>query len=703
MSDPTRKSTAMYRFKNKAGEYRWIETTFTNMIGNEAVNGIVLNFHDITERRLAKEALEESDWKFRALFEKGPIGVAYHVMVNDSEDKPVNYFFLDANKSYQELTGVDPRGKMVTEAFPGIENDPFDWIGTFGRVARKGESVRFETFLQSNKRWYDCVGYQYKPNHFVSAFTDITKRKEAELSLKETNEKLFQANIELVESKEKAEESEMRFKTLHNATFGGIAIHDKGIIWDCNQGLSEITGYSTDELNGMDGLLLIAESSRELVMNNILTEYEKPYEVDGLRKNGEHYPLRLEARKIPYRGKMMRSVEFRDITLQKKIEKDLILAKEKAEESDRLKTAFLANMSHEIRTPMNGILGFTNLLSEPGLTNEEKSGFISIIQKSGERMLNTVNDLIDISKIETGQVKLVYEEININLQVLYLFGFFEFQAKEKNLTITLKNNIPDNFAIVKTDITKFDSILSNLIKNAIKYTEVGTIEIGCSRQNQQLEFYVRDTGIGIPKHRHQAIFNRFEQADIGGTRAFQGSGLGLAIAKANTEMLGGKIWLESEPETGSTFYFNILSENGEIEIDNRLEYNGIGGSKKTGGKIKLLIAEDDEAGYFYLVTILKPLDCEIIRYFTGTETVEKCRKNNDIDIILMDIRMPEMNGYDATQRIREFNKDVIVIAQTAFALLGDKEKALNVGCNEYISKPIKRKELIELIQKYVNK
>jgi CheY-like chemotaxis protein/nitrogen-specific signal transduction histidine kinase len=410
----------------------------------------------------------------------------------------------------------------------------------------------------------------------------------------------------------------------------------------------------------------------------------------------------LEARKIPYHGKMMRSVEFRDITLQKKIENDLIIAKEKAEESDRLKTAFLANMSHEIRTPMNGILGFTNLLSEPGLTNEEKSGFISIIQKSGERMLNTVNDLIDISKIETGQVKLVYEEININLQVLYLFGFFEFQAKEKNLTITLKNNIPDNFAIVKTDISKFDSILSNLIKNAIKYTEAGTIEIGCSRQNQMLEFYVRDTGIGIPKRRHQAIFNRFEQADIGDTRAFQGSGLGLAIAKAYTEMLGGKIWLESEPETGSTFYFNILSENREIEIDKRLEYNGIGGSKKTGGKIKLLIAEDDEAGYFYLVTILKPINCEIIRCFTGTETVEKCRKNNDIDIILMDIRMPEMNGYDATQRIREFNKDVIIIAQTAFALLGDKEKALNAGCNEYISKPIKRKEIIELIQKYVN-
>jgi len=197
------------RYRCKDNTYKWIQITISNFLHDPEINGLLGNYHDITDRKEAEEAMKESDWKFRALFEKGPIGVAYHVMVNDANDSPIDYFFLDANETYCELTGVDPRGKFVTEAFPGIENDPFDWIGVFGKVARTDETIRFETYLEFNKRWYDCVGYQYKPDHFVAAFLEITKRKQAELQLQEMNEVLNQINTELNAAKENAEDSDV--------------------------------------------------------------------------------------------------------------------------------------------------------------------------------------------------------------------------------------------------------------------------------------------------------------------------------------------------------------------------------------------------------------------------------------------------------------------------------------------------------------
>ena len=250
---------------------------------------------------------------------------------------------------------------------------------------------------------------------------------------------------------------------------------------------------------------------------------------------------------------------------RKKAEEELKAALIKAQESDRLKSAFLANMSHEIRTPMNGILGFTNLLAEPDLTAAEKRGFIGIIQKSSERMLNTVNDLIDISKIETGQMPLVYSAINVTCQLQTLIDFFVLQAREKNLILKLNNKLSNDNDIFSTDVTKFDSILTNLIKNAVKFTDSGTIEVGCSSDGNFLQFYVSDTGIGIPKHRQEAVFKRFEQADITDSRALQGSGLGLAIAKAYVEMMGGKIRLDSEEGKGSVFCFTLpLHQDGQV-------------------------------------------------------------------------------------------------------------------------------------------
>lgn len=378
--------------------------------------------------------------------------------------------------------------------------------------------------------------------------------------------------------------------------------------------------------------------------------------------------------------------------------KELVAAKEKAEESDRLKSAFLANMSHEIRTPMNGILGFTNLLNDPHFSGEEKTDFIKIIQKSGQRLMNTVNDLIDISKIETGQMTLQLEYCNILERIESLQRFFKIEASEKNIRLEVVCDVEKENENLITDINKIDSILTNLIKNAIKYTDSGSIEIGCRYTDNFYIFSVRDTGIGIPKKRQEAIFNRFEQADLSDRRGYEGSGLGLAIAKAYVEMLDGTIRIESEEGRGSTFYIKlpVKKEMNDVLFPVSLQ-NIPSGSKPQ--KFKIIIAEDDDIGYTYLVTILRTFDCTIIRTITGTETIRQIKEYPDTDIILMDIKMPEMDGLTATRHIRTFNSKVKIIAQTAFSLQGDRSKALQAGCDDYISKPIKKNELIDLINK----
>ncbi|WP_346858594.1 response regulator [uncultured Draconibacterium sp.] len=391
---------------------------------------------------------------------------------------------------------------------------------------------------------------------------------------------------------------------------------------------------------------------------------------------------------------------FVETTERKIFENELITAKEKAQESDRLKTAFLANMSHEIRTPMNGILGFTTLLQEPGLTGEDQNRFIEIIKKSGDRMLNTVDDIIEISKLETGQIKVVNRKLNASLHLNTLFQFFEFEANQKGLQLKLGNQIPDDDNQIITDKNKFSSILSNLIKNAIKFTDKGFIEIGGIKKQQYFEFYVKDTGIGIPKKRIDAIFNRFEQADIDDVRAFEGSGLGLAIAKSYVELLGGKIWVESAINEGSTFYFTIPSVAENFSV---AKFNSEGIQNESEKKVKninVLITEDDEISKLHLSILLKKTATKISFASTGKEAVEFCNQNPDTNLILMDIKMPVMDGFAATRKIRTFNKKVTIIAQTAFALEGDREKALEAGCNDYVSKPISKDILHSTINKY---
>ena len=389
-----------------------------------------------------------------------------------------------------------------------------------------------------------------------------------------------------------------------------------------------------------------------------------------------------------------------DISDLKFFEEELKLLRNKADQSNRLKSAFLANMSHEIRTPMNGILGFTSLLKEPNLTGELQNSYIEIIEKSGRRMLNIINDIISISKIESGSVELNIQDLNINEQQQYLHTFFKPEAAAKKIELSYTDSLPFESSIIKTDQDKFISIYTNLIKNAIKYTENGSIAFGYHIQGELLEFYVRDTGIGIDNNRQEAIFERFIQADIEDKMASQGAGLGLAITKAYLKMLDGEIWVESEKGKGSTFYFTIPKNKKRVTMKEPEDFYQESVDKNQFKGLNILLAEDDDISALLIEIMLKNSNCTITRAKNGIEAVEHCQNNPNLDLVLMDVKMPLMDGYEATRQIREFNKQLIIVAQTAYSLSDDKENSFKVGCNEHLSKPIIRDELISIFTNY---
>jgi len=381
---------------------------------------------------------------------------------------------------------------------------------------------------------------------------------------------------------------------------------------------------------------------------------------------------------------------------------ELTTAKNRAEQSDRLKSAFLANMSHEIRTPMNGIIGFANLLSEAE-DQEEHDEFVQIIIENGEHLLDLINEIIDISKIEAGMLELNKREFSLNQLMDELHAFFKSYKYviEKDLEIICTKGLPDEKSNVVFDRTRLKQVLINLMNNACKFTEKGSVELGYYLEAEQLNFFVRDTGPGLNEEQQKFIFERFMQANLDHTPDHEGTGLGLAISKAFVNLFGGDIWIDSEPGIGSIFYFNLPLENGngkffELENQNSLldmEYNW-------KDKV-ILVAEDVATNYLLVKKSLRKTEVNLIWAKNGQEAVDECKKDQQIDLVLMDIRMPVMNGLEATRQIKAILKDIPVIAQTAYAMDGDRTRSIEAGCNDYISKPIDLKSFVELISKYI--
>ncbi|MBT3208811.1 MAG: PAS domain-containing protein [Bacteroidetes bacterium] len=706
IENPNKSISFDYEVKKADGKLAFFSSTGRAVFENKKLT-VYGSTIDITEKKQnelellkAKEKAEESEEQLKRIANNFVDGMIYQVAMLDENKRKFNYVSDAVSKLYgctAEQAQENPDliyGKLHPEDVADLikaEKDALKNMSIFKttcRIINPDGSIRW-SYLVSQPRIIDGIIC------WDGIEVDITKQKQAENELKE--------------AKEKTEKNEQKLKDAQSVAKVGS--------WETN--------LLTMEVEWSDETYKIFELDKDQFQDTHVSflDYVHPNDIERIEEvfvksfSSKDYNS-VQHRIITPSGRFKHVEErwitihdsnnkpltsfgtCRDITKQKQIENELNEAKEKAEESDRLKSAFLANMSHEIRTPMNGILGFTDLLKEPDLSGEERDKFLEIIGKSGNRMLNTVNDIIDISKIDAGQVEISNTDLNINEEIENQFEFFDKEATAKGIELRLINKLPRQ-SIIISDKVKINSIISNLIKNAIKYTDKGSIEILCNKKGLKLEFKITDTGIGIPEDRINSIFNRFEQADIDDTRAFEGSGLGLAISKAYIEILGGKIGVESKHGKGSTFYFTLPWIEKQVKPELIKENEVL--NKAGDNQINILIAEDDDISFKHLEIILNNIAKSITRTVSGKEAIEYMKNNKNIDLVLMDVKMPVMDGYEATKEIRKFNKDIIIIAQTAYALFGDNEKAIAAGCNDYISKPINRKLLLELINRHQKK
>jgi len=385
------------------------------------------------------------------------------------------------------------------------------------------------------------------------------------------------------------------------------------------------------------------------------------------------------------------------IVLREEIENKLIEEQKKAMESDRLKSAFLANMSHEIRTPMNAIIGFSELLEENIQNEKDKDVYVKLIRKNSDMLLSLINDIVDISKIEAGEVVLKHKTFNINKVLLELSAIFKPQATLKGLNFLYEESLDNGDLLVTSDDTKLRQIMTNLIGNALKFTFNGFIKIGYVNKGDYLEFFVQDTGMGISAENREMVFERFRQVDSSLTKKEGGTGLGLSICKALVKILGGELWIESEIDFGSTFYFTIpttteiTEEIHETEIVYKDSYDW-------SGK-EIIIAEDEETNFIYINKDLESTNISIIRASNGKECVDLVESHPNVTLILMDIKMPVMNGYEATAIIKAKHPHIKIIAQTAYVLANDYDKVMAASCDGYITKPLDREKLFSIIDR----
>lgn len=518
------------------------------------IEGILRN---ITERKLSEEKISLSEKRLREAQQIAHLGHWELDLVYNKlywSDEIYRIFDLkpqEFSATYEAfLDKIHPNDrKKVNEAYTSSLKNKMPYEIEHRLLLNTGE---LKYVLEKCNTEFDKHG---NPIRSIGTVFDIT-------SLKKTEQ-------ELMKAKEKAEESENQLKLISDNFVNGM-IYQVAMLDEnkrkfnyVSEAVTQLYGCTVQEAKENSDLIYSKLHSEDI---NRLIEKEKEAlhnmsvfktEARVINPDGTtRWSYYISKPRIINETVCWDGIEI-DITERKQLELELINAKEKAEESDRLKSAFLANMSHEIRTPMNGILGFSNLLKTPGLSGEKQQKFIGLIEKSGERMLNTIQEIVDISKIESGQMKVYIKETNINEKVEYVYNLLKLDSEQKGLQLSFKNSLPDTKVNIKTDGEKLYGILTNLVKNAIKYTDKGSIEFGYNLKENFFEFYVNDTGIGISKDRQKAIFDRFIQADIADVDARQGAGLGLAISKAFVEMLGGKIWIESEEGKGSAFKFTL--------------------------------------------------------------------------------------------------------------------------------------------------
>lgn len=502
-----------------------------------------------------------------------------------------------------------------------------------------------------------------------------------------------------------ANENEKRYHDLADLLPQSIYESDRmGNLVYANKTWYKTFGYTVEDIN--QGLNLIEILNTDA--NTNLLGYSKIENSDyiAIRRDGSKFPASVYSDSIIEDGNYIgkRGIII-DATLRNKYVETLKKETIKAIASDKHKSYFLANMSHEIRTPMNSIIGFSNLLSTSQIPEKQKKDFILHIQSSGQVLLNLIDDIIDIAKIEAGEIKIkpdICQPAIIIKEICNTFEGYKASIGKNHLKLLL--NLPDENLLLRTDPFRLRQILTNLLSNAIKYTEEGSVAISFHLKNDRiLEFSVEDTGIGLTKEELKDIFERFKRSKTSENKNISGTGLGLAISKNLVELLGGQMWVSSLPMVGTKFWFELpyvripLEKNSNTNLDNIEKSDHYDWYNRT-----ILIAEDDDSSYTFIKQLLSKTNARLVRAINGKEVVEAVKFTEDIDIVLMDIQMPLLNGYEATRQIKELKPHLPIIAQTAFAMEGDKEKSILAGCDDYITKPIQPRQMLAKINQFLS-
>ena len=678
------------------------KTLYTDKSGNKFLVGVT---RDITDRKLAEEALQESEKK-------------YSLLINNANDSIIvaqDGLLKFVNPKTLSLLGVNSEHELIDRPFPEfIHPDDRSMVveNYRRRIVNEAAPPRYAFRVVTSEgavKWVEInatlIEWQGKPAT-LNLLTDITDRKKAEEALSGSEQRL----MDIIDF-------------LPDATF---VIDREGKVVAWNKAIEAMTDILAKDMIGKgdyEYALPFYGSRRPILIDLILKadrDIESGYdqiEKKGRVLNGEAYMPNMRGGSVylmgsaavlyDSAGNIFGAIEsIRDITEQKQAEDRLIEAKEAAEAAARSKSDFLANMSHEIRTPLNAVLGLTGLLLNSDLNAQERD-YVETVRSSGNTLLSVINEILDFSKIEGGKMELESQPFHLRECIAVAVDLVKAAADQKGLVMKygLDESIPAYF---KGDVTRLRQVLVNLLSNAVKFTNDGTIEISVTAKpiqttngkQYELHFSISDTGIGIPEEKLDRLFQSFSQVDSTTTRKYGGTGLGLAISRRLVELMGGEIWVVSQPGSGSTFHFTITAEEAEeisIPVDSCAEKAKTPASGKKG-TLRILLAEDNAINQMVALQMLKRLGYSADVAGNGLEVLQAIERQ-PYDVVLMDVQMPEMDGLVAAQEIRKlWPRGPRIIAITAYALKGDRERCLAAGMDDYISKPIVIEELRRVLE-----
>jgi len=677
-----------YRIRDKSGKWQWYYNRGTVLKVNKegkpvVIGGISMDISGPSTRLLAK--VEEKD-KFEFIFKNTTEAVLLFEVVNSRISG-----IRDANRAAQDLFGLKEEG-AIHQLLEKFADDKM--LGPGGEMLQQIRARGFTQFEKKLKlaggetKWLEFTAHAFKltgEELILAIVSDRTSGRKAEAALRET-ERLYRTLFEAA-----------------NDRIGLFTLDGKALL--LNSAFYESLGFTREEFMLLEQNELTHPDDVKRLEEEGKVMFEKGFSSHEYRvrhKKG-HY-LDMSSKLVLIRGEEgepdLVLFIMRDITDRKKTIKELEEAKEQAVESDQLKSAFLANMSHEIRTPMNSIIGFSNLLNQSGLKEELREIYVQRIISNSELLLTLISDIIDLAKIESGQLTIIFGRLNISELIIDMEQYAHDEAvRLQKDQIEIKTFLEVDDCEIETDVIRIAQVLKNLINNAVKFTEQGRIEIGCQvgESDDLISFYVKDTGIGISPEHFNVIFDQFRQLDGSNTRKFGGTGLGLAICKNLVKLMGGRIWLESEPGEGTTFYVELPVKAKGAENKYIPEKVKASESEGTGKSISILAVDDEPDTLDLYLAMLTQMGHNVSLATTGYEALQILEQFPLPDLVLMNIQMPVMSGTDTLRLIKERYPDLKVVAQSAHALTGDRDRFLGEGYDHYLPKPFTKTELNKVI------